>query len=61
MYHIKQEAWFGGTKLNGVNCRRLMDEHEVIINNIRDIFIDLNNGTITEDNINIKCDKHKQP
>ena len=38
-----------------------MDEHEVIINNIRDLFIDMNKGTITEDNINIKFDKHKQP
>ena len=26
MYHIKREAWFGGAKLNGVNCRRLMDK-----------------------------------
>ena len=23
-YHIKLEAWFGGAKLNGVNCKRLM-------------------------------------
>ena len=27
-YHIKREAWFGGTKLNGVNCRRLMKKME---------------------------------
>ena len=27
MYHIKREAWFGGAKLNGVNCRRLMDKN----------------------------------
>ena len=23
-YHIKREAWFGGAKLNGVNCRKLV-------------------------------------
>ena len=39
MYHIKREAWFGGAKLNGVNCRRLIDQHEVIINNIRDVLL----------------------
>ena len=38
MYHIKREAWFGGAKLNGVNCRRLMIKNEEIINKIRDIF-----------------------
>ena len=38
MYHIKREAWFGGAKLNGVSCRRLMDKNEEIINSIRDIF-----------------------
>lgn len=37
-----------------------MDEHEVIINYIRDIFIDMNKGTITEDSISNVCDKHKQ-
>ena len=25
-YHIKREDWFGGTKLNGVNCRRSMEK-----------------------------------
>ena len=44
MYHIKREAWFGGTKLNGVKRRRLMDKNEDIINNIRDIFIEMNIG-----------------
>ena len=38
MYHIKWEAWFGGDKLNGVNCRSLMDKNEEIINKIRDFF-----------------------
>ena len=37
-YHIKREAWFGGAKLNGMNCRRLMDKNKDIINSISDIF-----------------------
>ena len=40
------EAWFGDAKIHGVNCRRLMDEYEVIINDICDIFIDANKGII---------------
>ena len=60
IYHIKREAWFGGGKLNGVNCRRLMDKNEEIINSIRDLFIEMNKGTVSEDNINIYCNKHKQ-
>ena len=48
MYHIKQETWFDGAKVNEVNCRRLMDQHEVIINNILDIFIETNKGTVIE-------------
>ena len=39
MYYIKREAWFGGTKLNGVNCRRLMDKNEEIINKTKDILL----------------------
>ena len=57
MYHIKREAWFGGAKLNGVNCRRLMDKNEEIINKIRDIFIEMNKGTVSEENIHIYCVK----
>ena len=60
MYHIKREAWFGGAKLNGVNCRRLMNKNEDIINKIRDMFIEMNKGTVTEENINMYCDEHKQ-
>ena len=60
MYLIKREAWFGGSKLNGVNCRRLMDKNEEIINSIRDIFIEMNKGTASENNINIYCKEHKQ-
>ena len=60
MYHIKWEAWFGGSKLNGVNCRKLMDKNKVIINKIRDIFIEMNKATVSEENIHIYCDKHKQ-
>ena len=41
-YHIKREAWFGGAKLKGVNCRRLMWKNEEIINSIRDMFIEMN-------------------
>ena len=55
MYHIKREAWFGGAKLNGVNCRRLMDKNEDIINSIRDIFIEMNKGTVSENKIDIYC------
>ena len=60
MYHIKQESWFGSAKLNGVNCRRLINKSEEIINKIRDIFIEMNKGTVSEENIHIYCDKHKQ-
>ena len=38
-YNIKREAWFGGTKLNGVNCRRLMDKNEDIVSSIKDILL----------------------
>ena len=31
-----------------------------MINNIRDFFIEMNKGTVSEDNINIYCDKRKQ-
>ena len=37
-----------------------MGEHEVIVNDIHDIFININKGTITEDSINNVCDTHKQ-
>ena len=58
-YHIKREAWFGTAMLNGVNCRRLMGKNEEIINSIRGIFIKTNKGTVSDDNINMYCDKHK--
>ena len=60
IYHIKREDWFGGAKLNGVNCRRLMEKNEEIINSIRDIFIEMNKGTVSENNIDIYCKYHKQ-
>ena len=47
-------------KLNGVNCRRLIDKNEGIINSIRDISIEMNKGTVSEDNINIYCNEHKK-
>ena len=52
MYHIKRESLFGGRRLNEVNYGRIMNQHEVIINNIRDGFINMNKGTITKDNNN---------
>ena len=36
-----------------------MDKNEVIINNIPDIFIGMNKGTVSEGSIIIYCDKHK--
>ena len=60
MYHIKTDAWFGGAKLNGVNCRRLMEKNEEIINSIRDICIEMNKGTVSENTIDIYCEYHKQ-
>ena len=60
MCHIKQETWIGGVKLIGVNYRRLIDQNKVIINNIRDIFIELNKDAISGENINMYCDKHTQ-
>ena len=37
-----------------------MKKNEEIINSIRDIFIEMNKGTVSDDNINMYCDKHKQ-
>ena len=59
-YDIKREVWFGGSKLYGVNCRRFMDKNEEIIISIRDILIETNKGTVSNDSINMYCDKHKQ-
>ena len=36
-----------------------MDKNEEIINKIRDIFIEMNKGTVSEENIYIYCDKYK--
>ena len=58
-YDIKREVWFGGSKLYGVNCRRFMDKNEEIIISIRDILIETNKGTVSNDSINMYCDKHK--
>ena len=60
IYHVKREAWFGGAKLNGVNCTTLMDKYEEIINNIRDIFIEMNKGTVSDENIDMYGNKRKQ-
>ena len=37
-----------------------MDQNEVIINNIREIFIGMNKSTVSEELINMSCDKYKQ-
>ena len=37
-----------------------MDKNEDITNSIRDIFIETNRSTVSEENIHIYCDKHKQ-
>ena len=37
-----------------------MDVNEEIINNIRDILIEMNKGTVFDDNINMSCYGHKQ-
>ena len=58
-YDIKREIWFGGSRLYGVNCRRFMDKNEEIIISIRNILIETNKGTVSNDNINMYCDKHK--
>ena len=60
MYHIKREVWFGGSKLNDVNCRRLMDKNEDIIISTRDILIEMNKCTVSENSISIYCKEHKQ-
>ena len=60
MYHIKREALFGGAKLNDVNCRRLMDKNEDIIKSTRDILIEMNKCTVSENIISIYCKEHKR-
>ena len=35
-----------------------MDKNEEIINSIRDILIEIDKGTVSEDNINIYCNEH---
>ena len=37
-----------------------MENNEEIINSIRDMFIEMNKGTVSDDNMNMYCDKHKQ-
>ena len=59
-YYIKRESWFGDAKLNGVNVKRFMDKYEEIINNVQDLFLEINKGEVSVENINNYCDKHKQ-
>ena len=44
-YHIKRKAWCGGLKL---------------INNVQDMFLEINKGEVFVENINNYCNKHKQ-
>ena len=37
-----------------------MDQHDVRIHNIQDLFIKMNKGTVTKESIKMICDKHKQ-
>ena len=37
-----------------------MDKNEEVIISIRDIFIEMNKSTVSENNINIHCNEHKQ-
>ena len=37
-----------------------MNQNEVIINNILDLFIETNEGSISEEGIDTYCDKYKQ-
>ena len=36
-----------------------MNKNEEIINSIRCIFIEMNKGTVSDENINMYCDRHK--
>ena len=36
-----------------------MNKNKEAINNIRDIFIEMNKCTVSDDNINMYCDNHK--
>ena len=36
-----------------------MDKNEEIIKSIRDIVIEINKSTVSNDSINMYCDKHK--
>ena len=46
-------------KMNGANCRRLMNSHEQIIDGIIFIFIDMNECIVSNDDIIIIIYKHK--
>ena len=37
-----------------------MDKNEEIIDSIRENFIKLNKGTVSEENINMYCNEHKE-
>ena len=37
-----------------------MNKYEEIINNVQDLFLEMNKGEVSVENINNYCDKHKQ-
>ena len=45
-----KHGFFGG-KLNGANCWRLMTHHIDIIDDIKDIFIETNEGIVSDEEI----------
>ena len=56
-FDIKCEV-FGG-KLNGVKCRRLIKNHVDIIGEMRDIFVDMNKGIVSNECICLITNKYK--
>ena len=49
-YNMKREAWNAG-KLTGVDCKRLMNNHDDIINKVLQIFLDSNKGEVPDEEI----------
>ena len=56
-FDIKRESF--NSKLNGVNCRKLMKHHIDIINGINDTFIEVSKGDVYDFEITNKTDKYK--
>ena len=50
--------YFGG-KLNGFDCRRLLKHHIDIVNGIKHIFVKMNKGIVSDEEICLLTNKHK--